>query len=69
LTGFEIKTRDRYKDFREELARRVSAKGWGIRRLDLRRVSLDDLFDAVVKQTEVAAEGSRSPEPAPAPVA
>jgi ABC-2 type transport system ATP-binding protein len=69
LTSFEIKTRDRYKDFREELARRVSTKGWGIRRLDLRRVSLDDLFDAVVKQSERAAEGSRSPEPAPTPAA
>ena len=69
LTAFEIKTRDRYKDFREELARRVSTKGWGIRRLDLRRVSLDDLFDAVVKQSERATEGSRSPEPAPTPAA
>jgi ABC-2 type transport system ATP-binding protein len=45
---FELKTKDRHKDFREELARRVLAKSWGIRRLDLRRERLDDLFSAVV---------------------
>jgi ABC-2 type transport system ATP-binding protein len=48
LTTFELKTRDRFKDFREELAKRVSAKGWGIRRLDLRRESLEDLFRTIV---------------------
>ncbi len=74
LNTFEIKTRDR-KDLREELAKRISAKGWGIRRLDLRRVSLDDLFDAVVKQSEggvAPAPGIPSeplPEPAPTPTA
>ena len=34
----------RRKDLREELATRLAAKGWGIRRLDLRRVSLEELF-------------------------
>jgi ABC-2 type transport system ATP-binding protein len=66
LTTFEAKMRDRYKDMREELARRVAAKGWGIRRLDLRRVSLDDLFDAVVKQSVRAAEAPLEPAPSPA---
>jgi ABC-2 type transport system ATP-binding protein len=69
LTAFEVKTRDRHKDMREELARRVSAKGWGIRRLDLRRVSLDDLFDAVVKQSDRLPAAAAPPEPAPSPVA
>ncbi len=48
LLTFEIKTRDRNKDFREELSRRIAQKGWGIRRLDLRREKLEDLFTAVV---------------------
>jgi ABC-2 type transport system ATP-binding protein len=47
LTTFELKARDRHKDSREELARRISGKGWGIRKLDLRRESLEDLFRAV----------------------
>ena len=67
VTSFEIKTRDR-RDQREELAKRIAAKGWGIRRLDLRRVSLDDLFGAVVKQ-DAAAIAVAAPEPAPSPAA
>jgi ABC-2 type transport system ATP-binding protein len=55
LTSFELKTKDRHKDFREELARRVLAKHWGIRRLDLRRENLDDLFTAVVLRPAEAA--------------
>jgi ABC-2 type transport system ATP-binding protein len=49
LTGFEITTRDR-KDHREDLAKRLTGRGWALRRLDLRRASLDDVFNAVVKQ-------------------
>ena len=33
---------------REELARRLAARGWGIRKLDVRRVSLEALFTGVV---------------------
>ena len=36
LHTYEIKTKDKYKDFREELAKRITAKGWSVRRLDLR---------------------------------
>ena len=43
LTAFEIKTKGG-KDLREELARRLSAKGWGIRQLDVQRVSLEALL-------------------------
>jgi ABC-2 type transport system ATP-binding protein len=71
LTAFDLKTRDRYKDFREELARRVASKGWGIRRLDLRREKLEDLFTAVVlRQSEPAMPPTPSvPEPTSTPVA
>jgi ABC-2 type transport system ATP-binding protein len=47
VTAFSIKTRDK-KDLREALAVKVSAKGWPIRRLDLRRPSLEDVYTAVV---------------------
>jgi ABC-2 type transport system ATP-binding protein len=47
LTAFEIHTKGG-KDLREELARRLSARGWGIRKLDVRKVSLEALFTGVV---------------------
>jgi ABC-2 type transport system ATP-binding protein len=73
LHTFEIKTRDR-KDLREELAKRVAGNGWGLRRLDLRRESLEDLFSAVVLReptpaAPAAATEPPPPEPAPTPAA
>ncbi len=63
LATYELKTKDRHKDFREELARRIASKQWGIRRLDLRRESLENLFTTVVmRQSEPV-----SPPPAPPP--
>jgi ABC-2 type transport system ATP-binding protein len=53
LTTYEIKSRDR-KDLREELATRLAGRHWPIRRLDLRRESLEDLFSAVVLRQEEA---------------
>jgi len=47
LTAFDIRTRDR-KDQRELLASRVLSKGWSIRRLDLKRASLEEVYTAVV---------------------
>jgi len=70
LTLFELKTKDRYKDFREELAKRIASKQWGIRRLDLRRESLEDLFTAVVlRPSEPVATPAVAPEPLSVPVA
>ncbi|MCI0705793.1 MAG: ABC transporter ATP-binding protein [Planctomycetia bacterium] len=52
LTGFEVKTRDN-KDHRESLASRVMGKGWAIRRLEVRKVSLEALFtDVVLRRSE-----------------
>jgi ABC-2 type transport system ATP-binding protein len=67
LTTFEIKTRDRYKDLREVLAKRVAEKGWGIRRLDLRRENLEDLFTAVVLRQPATPAPELAPPPAPPP--
>jgi ABC-2 type transport system ATP-binding protein len=59
VTEFLVKARDR-KDPRESLAAKLSAKGWGIRSLELRKVNLDALFNEVVR--------SRVPqEPVPEP--
>jgi ABC-2 type transport system ATP-binding protein len=68
VTAFEVKTKNR-QDLREALAARLAAKGWGIRRLDLRRVSLDDLFDAVVKQSDRTPAAAGQPEPTNSPAA
>jgi ABC-2 type transport system ATP-binding protein len=54
LTAYEVHTRGG-RDLREELARRLAARGWGIRKLDIRRVSLEALFtDVVLRQREAA---------------
>jgi len=55
LTAYEVHTRGG-RDLREELARRLAARGWGIRKLDIRRVSLEALFtDVVLRQRDAAA--------------
>lgn len=54
LTSYEIHTKGG-RDLREELARRLAMRGWGLRRLDVRRVSLDALFSAVVLRRREAA--------------
>lgn len=59
LTTFDVKTKGG-RDLREELARRVSSKGWGIRRLDVKRVALEAIYNAVVMRQQSAV--------APAPV-
>jgi ABC-2 type transport system ATP-binding protein len=61
LVTYEIKSRDR-KDLREDLSVRLAGRNWPIRRLDLRRESLEDLFSAVVLRQEAA-------EPVAAPAA
>ncbi|MDB5311085.1 MAG: yxlF 4 [Gemmataceae bacterium] len=67
LTAFDIQTKDR-KDQREEMARRLGVKGWAIRRLDLKRASLEDVYTSVVlRQPEPAAPAE--PEPASPPAA
>lgn len=59
LTAFEIKTKGG-RDLREELARRLSGRGWGIRQLSIQRVNLEAIYNSVVM---------RRPEPKPEPEA
>ena len=47
LTGYEIQTHEDH-DLREAIFQRVAKNGWSIRRLDLRRRSLEDHFINVV---------------------
>ncbi|AWM36326.1 putative ABC transporter ATP-binding protein YxlF [Gemmata obscuriglobus] len=67
LTAFELKARDR-KDPRELLAARVAAKGWGLRRVEVQRPSLDAIFNDVVRRRETVAVAPAT-EPAAAPAA
>jgi ABC-2 type transport system ATP-binding protein len=53
LVGFEIRTHH-HKDLRESIAQRMSKNGWTIRRLDLRRRTLEDHFIDVVMRDEDA---------------
>jgi ABC-2 type transport system ATP-binding protein len=46
--AFEVRTRDG-ADVRERLARRLIEGGWGLRRLDLRRSTLEDRFVQAVR--------------------
>jgi ABC-2 type transport system ATP-binding protein len=60
VTGYEIRTyQDR--DLRELLSQRMAKNGWAIRRLDLRRQTLEDHFVAVVLRDEEAFGDGRAP--------
>ncbi len=58
LTEFELKARER-KDPRESLASKIASKGWHIRRLDLKRVNLDALFNEVVRSRHLGLNQTR----------
>jgi ABC-2 type transport system ATP-binding protein len=59
LCGFEIRT-DGDRDLRELISQRVAKNGWPIRRLDLRRRKLEDLFiDVIMNREEEPPEESR----------
>jgi ABC-2 type transport system ATP-binding protein len=65
LIEFEVRAKDR-KDPREALASKLVAKGWAVRRLELRKVNLDALFNEVVRNRYAPAVTEPPPEP-PAP--
>jgi ABC-2 type transport system ATP-binding protein len=51
LTAFEIQTRDG-ADLREQIAARLAHGGWPLRRLDLRRATLEERFVQAVTREE-----------------
>jgi ABC-2 type transport system ATP-binding protein len=59
LTLFEVRTHQR-KDLREQISQRLAKNGWPLRRLDLRRRSLQDRWNEINNWDEFAAG-----EPAP----
>jgi ABC-2 type transport system ATP-binding protein len=68
LTEFEVRAKDRL-DPREGLAAKLIAKGWGIRRLEQRKVNLDALFNEVVRNRyATAAPAAPATEPPATPV-
>jgi ABC-2 type transport system ATP-binding protein len=58
---FEVQGTDG-ADLRESLAARVVQNGWSLRRLDLRRTTLEDRFIQAVTQQAVAAESAAEVE-------
>jgi ABC-2 type transport system ATP-binding protein len=51
LTAYEVRTH-RYQDLREDLGQRVLKNGWALRRLDLRRRSLQDRWNEINNMDE-----------------
>jgi ABC-2 type transport system ATP-binding protein len=59
LNGFEVQTANN-SDLREQIFQRIAAhQGWTIRRLDLRRRKLEDLFVEVVLRGDPEAQAAR----------
>lgn len=53
VAGFEVRTHDN-RDLRESISQRLAQHGWPLRRLDLRRRTLEDHFLEVVVRQENA---------------
>jgi gliding motility-associated transport system ATP-binding protein len=51
MASFELETINN-ADLREALAKRIIEKGWALRRLDLRRQKLEDLYTSVVLRAD-----------------
>jgi ABC-2 type transport system ATP-binding protein len=59
LTLFEVRTHQR-QDLREQISQRLAKNGWPLRRLDLRRRSLQDRWNEINNWDEFAAPESSS---------
>jgi ABC-2 type transport system ATP-binding protein len=53
VTLFEVRTHQ-FRDLREEISQRLAKNGWPLRRLDLRRRSLQDRWDEINNWADVA---------------
>ena len=54
--AFEVHPKQEGADLREELAARIIKNGWGLRRIDVRRSTLEDRFIQAVRDSALAAE-------------
>jgi len=54
--AFEVHAKHEGADLREALAARIVQNGWGLRRIDLRRSTLEDRFVQAVRDAALAAE-------------
>ncbi|MHB1422328.1 MAG: ABC transporter ATP-binding protein [Gemmataceae bacterium] len=59
LVFFEVRTHQ-HKDLREQISQRLAKNGWPLRRLDLRRRSLQDRWNEINNWDEFAANESSS---------
>jgi ABC-2 type transport system ATP-binding protein len=64
--SFEVRTRE-YKDLREALGQRVVSNGWPLRRLDLRRRSLQDRWNEINNFDDFAGAAPVAASPLPVP--
>lgn len=59
LASYEVRTRQ-HRDLREELARRLAGSNWPLRRLDLRRRSLQDRWNEINNMDDSAFQAAPS---------
>jgi ABC-2 type transport system ATP-binding protein len=65
---FEVKAADEKEtDLRETLAERIVQNGWPLRKLDRRRMTLEERFIQAVTEQTVALTTAAEPEPEPKP--
>lgn len=51
LTGYEVRSKGG-RDLREDLAQRIAKNGWGLRRLDMRRRSLNERYLEILSEED-----------------
>jgi ABC-2 type transport system ATP-binding protein len=59
LFSYEVRTH-KYQDLRETIFQRIAKNGWGLRRLDLRRRSLQDRWNEINNWEDIAEPGRPS---------
>ncbi len=59
ITLFEVRTHQ-FRDLREQISQRLAKNGWPLRRLDLRRRSLQDRWDEINNWADVTPPGKQA---------
>jgi ABC-2 type transport system ATP-binding protein len=66
VTAYQVRTSP-FRDVREQLAKRLIEKGWPLRRLDLRRRSLQDRWNEINNMDEAQLRKMAAPAPSVSP--